>query len=61
MPIDLTYFYQGNKARIHTVCCCTINQACSSNRKRPEQMFTLPTERLFNFYCHSAHNWTNYN
>ena len=60
LHIDLLY-YQGNKARIHTVCCCTINHACSFNRKRLEQIFALPTECLFNFYCYDTHNWKIYN
>ena len=34
------------------------NQACSFNRKRLEQIFTLSTKRLFIFYCHGAHNRT---
>ena len=40
----------------YTVCSCIYNQACSFNRKRLEQVFTLSTEHLFNFYCHAAHN-----
>ena len=55
---DLTYSYKGNKTYIHTL--LLYNQACSFNRKRLEQIFTLLTKHLFNFYCHGAHNRTSF-
>ena len=60
---DLKYFYQGNKTRVHTLSLSVVvqNQACSFNRKRLEQVCTLATERVFNFYCHRAHNSLNCN
>ena len=63
LHIDLKYFYQGNKTRVHTLSLSVVvqNQACSFNRKRLEQVCTLATERVFNFYCHRAHNSLNCN
>ena len=52
LHIDLTYLYQGNKMSIHTL---SHNQAYSFSRKRLEQIFTLSTQHMFNFYCHGAH------
>ena len=36
------------------------DEACSFNRKRLEQIFTLSTKRLFNFCCRGAHNTTSF-
>ena len=56
LHIALTY-HQGNEMCSHTLSCVLYNyQACSVNRKTGTNMYTFNTERMFNFYCHGAHN-----
>ena len=45
---------------IYIHCLLLYNQACSFNRKRLEQIFTLSTKPLFNFYCQGAHKRTSF-